>query len=242
MTNIGDHLEHEMPRLKRYARALTRDVVAADDLVQDCLVRALSKAHLWQEGTNLRAWLFTILHNQHVNHIRRAVREGMAVALSDSEPSLRTAPDQARGLELRDIDRCLALLPAEQRRVLLMIGRDGMRYEEVAAAMNVPVGTIRSRLSRGRTTLRQLLTAETPATGFRDRAATAPRRRDRSHSTGRVIPACRFLITSTPVGPPTTTSDAMPTKSPVSTTPTTAASRASSAAGSSISARQQSAM
>jgi RNA polymerase sigma-70 factor, ECF subfamily len=174
MTNIAERLEHEMPRLRRYARALTRDVVAADDLVQDCLTRALSKAHLWQQGTDLRAWLFTILHNQHVNHVRRSVREGTAVALSDGEPALRTPPDQARGLELRDLDRCLRRLPAEQRAALLLIGRDGMRYEEVAAALAVPVGTIRSRLSRGRESLRQLLGLDAPPDRFRGAAAPCP--------------------------------------------------------------------
>jgi RNA polymerase sigma-70 factor (ECF subfamily) len=177
MTNIGDQLEHEMPRLRRYARALTRDVVAADDLVQDCLTRALSKAHLWQQGTDLRAWLFTILHNQHVNHIRRAVREGAAVALSDSEPALRTPPDQTRGLEVRDLDRCLKRLPAEQRAVLLLVGRDGMRYEEVATALAVPVGTVRSRLSRGRESLRQLLATEALPDRFRGAAAPCPKGR-----------------------------------------------------------------
>ncbi len=177
MTNIGDQLEHEMPRLRRYARALTRDVVAADDLVQDCLTRALSKAHLWQQGTDLRAWLFTILHNQHVNHIRRAVREGAAVSLSDSEPALRTPPDQTRGLEVRDLDRCLKRLPAEQRAVLLLVGRDGMRYEEVATALEVPVGTVRSRLSRGRESLRQLLATDALPDRFRSAAAPCPKGR-----------------------------------------------------------------
>ena len=79
MADIHRSIEVEIPRLRRYARALTRDVVAADDLVQDCLARALGKLHLWEEGTDLRAWLFTILHNQYVNQVRRAVREGAAV-------------------------------------------------------------------------------------------------------------------------------------------------------------------
>ena len=72
-------IEAEIPRLRRYARALTRDLMAADDLVQECLTRALSKLHLWQQGTDLRAWLFTILHNQYINHVRRTAREGTAV-------------------------------------------------------------------------------------------------------------------------------------------------------------------
>ena len=88
MADTHHDIEAEIPRLRRYARALTRDVVSADDLVQDCLTRALGKLHLWQEGSDLRAWLFTILHNQYVNHIRRAVREGAVVALNETEPML----------------------------------------------------------------------------------------------------------------------------------------------------------
>jgi RNA polymerase sigma factor (sigma-70 family) len=149
-------IEAEIPRLRRYARALTRDVVAADDLVQDCLTRALGKLHLWQQGTDLRAWLFTILHNQYVNYVRRAVREGAAVGLSDTEPLLSRPAQQGRRLELRDLERAIAKLPDEQRSVILLVGLEGMRYEEVAAVLGVPVGTIRSRLSRGREALRRL--------------------------------------------------------------------------------------
>ncbi len=157
MADICSRIEDEIPRLRRYARALTRDINAADDLVQDCLTRALSKIHLWQQGTDLRAWLFTILHNQYVNHVRRAVREGAAVGLSDAEPLLTSAPNQGKRLELRDLERAIAKLPEEQRSVLLLVGLEGMRYEEVAAVLNVPVGTVRSRLSRGREMLRQLM-------------------------------------------------------------------------------------
>ena len=136
---------------------LTRDVTAADDLVQDCLTRALSKLHLWQEGTDLRAWLFTILHNQYVNQVRRAVREGAAVGLSETEPLLTRAPHQGKRLELRDLERAIAKLPEEQRSVILLVGLEGMRYEEVAEVLDVPVGTVRSRLSRGREALRRLM-------------------------------------------------------------------------------------
>jgi RNA polymerase sigma-70 factor, ECF subfamily len=157
VADIFRDIEAEIPRLRRYARALTRDLVAADDLVQDCLTRALGKLHLWQEGTDLRAWLFTILHNQYVNYVRRAVREGAAVGLSESEPLLTRAPQQSKRLELRDLERAIAKLPEEQRSVILLVGLEGMRYEEVAAVLDVPVGTIRSRLSRGREALRRLV-------------------------------------------------------------------------------------
>ena len=156
MADTYHDIEAEIPRLRRYARALTRDVVSADDLVQDCLTRALGKLHLWQEGSYLRAWLFTILHNQYVNHIRRAVREGAAVALNETEPMLSRAPQQGKRLELRDLERAITQLPEEQRSVILLVGLEGMRYEEVAAVLDVPVGTIRSRLSRGREALRRL--------------------------------------------------------------------------------------
>src|SRR3954452_17740791 len=98
VTDIYRSIEAEIPRLRRYARALTRDVSAADDLVQDCLARALARLHLWQEGTDLRAWLFTILHNQYVNHVRRSAREGSAIGISDSEPQLTSRPNQGNRL------------------------------------------------------------------------------------------------------------------------------------------------
>lgn len=157
MANSYPDIEAEIPRLRRYARALTRDMTTADDLVQDCLARALAKLHLWREGTDLRAWLFTILHNQYVNYVRRAVREGAPVGLSESEPLLTRAPHQGKRLELRDLERAIARLPEEQRVVILLVGLEGMRYEEVAAVLSVPVGTVRSRLSRGREALRRMI-------------------------------------------------------------------------------------
>jgi len=157
VTDIYHSIEAEIPRLRRYARVLARDVAGADDLVQDCLTRALEKLHLWQEGTDLRAWLFTILHNQYVNHVRRAVREGAPVGLSESEPMLAQMPRQGKRLELRDLERALAKLPDDQRSVILLVGLEGMRYEEVAEILDIPVGTVRSRLSRGRDALRRLM-------------------------------------------------------------------------------------
>jgi RNA polymerase sigma-70 factor, ECF subfamily len=149
-------IEAEIPRLRRYARALTHDAIVADDLVQDCLARALGRLHLWREGTDLRAWLFTILHHQYVNHVRRSAREGSAVRLTDHEPMLARAPQQGKRLELRDLERAFAKLPDTQRSAILLVALEGMRYDEVAAVLDVPVGTIRSRLSRGREALRRL--------------------------------------------------------------------------------------
>ena len=161
MAELYRDIEGEIPRLRRYARALTRDIITADDLVQECLTRAMGRLHLWQQGTDLRAWLFTILHNQYVNHVRRIAREGAAVGLSEREPLLARAPQQGQRLELRDLERAIAKLPDTQRSVILLVGLEGMRYDEVAAALDVPVGTIRSRLSRGREALRRL-TSLTP--------------------------------------------------------------------------------
>ena len=150
-------LEAEIPRLRRYARALTRDVTRADDLVQSCLTRAVAKQHLWQPGTDLRAWLFTILHNQHVNEVRRSVREGITVAVEDMAPVLTVQSNAYASLQLRDLEAAIASLPQEQRQVILLVGLEGMRYEEVALILDVPVGTVRSRLSRGRDQLRRLM-------------------------------------------------------------------------------------
>jgi RNA polymerase sigma-70 factor, ECF subfamily len=166
MSDFGNLLEHEIPRLRRYARALTRDATRADDLVQSCLLRALAKSHLWQPGTDLRAWLFTILHNQHVNDVRRAVREGINIPVEDVAPVLTVPSTQGSTLQLRDVDRALARLPEEQRQVLLLVGLEGMRYEEVAAVLDIPVGTVRSRLSRGRDMLRHLLDMKARADRF----------------------------------------------------------------------------
>jgi RNA polymerase sigma-70 factor (ECF subfamily) len=159
MSDFARLLQNEIPRLRRYARALTRDAARADDLVQSCLVRAIAKKHRWEPGTDLRAWLFTILHNQNVNEVRRSVREGVVVAVSveDVAPMLTVAPRAAASLQLRDLERAIKLLPEEQRQVILLVGLEGMRYEEVAAVLDIPIGTVRSRLSRGREMLRRLM-------------------------------------------------------------------------------------
>lgn len=157
MTDFAELLEAEIPRLRRYARALTRDVTRADDLVQSCLTRALAKQHLWQPDTDLRAWLFTILHNQHVNDVRRGVRESAAVTAENITPTLTVQPRALGVLQLRDLEAAIAKLPEEQRQVILLVGLEGMSYAEVALVLGVPVGTVRSRLSRGREQLRHLM-------------------------------------------------------------------------------------
>jgi RNA polymerase sigma-70 factor (ECF subfamily) len=157
MDDLAHQISEQMPRLRRYARALLRSEVEADDLVQECVLRALSKRHLWQEGTDLRAWLFTILHNLYVNHVRRSAREGLSLDVSNIDKETGHFPGQDKRLELRDLDRALARLPDEQRTVIFLIGLEGMDYATAAKVVGVPVGTVRSRLSRGREELRRLM-------------------------------------------------------------------------------------
>jgi RNA polymerase sigma-70 factor (ECF subfamily) len=157
--NFARMLEAKIPQLRRYARALTRDVARADDLVQDCLTRAVAKQHLWQSGTNLRAWLFTLLHNQYVNDVRRLVREGSHVVLEEAS-ELTAQSNAIPTLQLRDLEAALGRLQPEQRQVILLVGLEGMSYGEVASVVNVPIGTVRSRLSRGRDQLRRLMGME----------------------------------------------------------------------------------
>ena len=157
MTEFTRLLEAQLPRLRRYARALTRDLSRADDLVQDTLVRALAKQHLYQDGTNLRAWLFTLMHNQHVNNARRNVREGNSLDVDTVAAHLVAVTDPTASRQLRELEEAIGKLAMEQRQVILLIGLEGMSYEETAAILNVPIGTVRSRLSRSREVLRRLM-------------------------------------------------------------------------------------
>ena len=158
MNDFARVLQAEIPRLRRYARALARGNMAwADDLVQTCLTRAIAKQHLWRIGSDLRAWLFTILHNQHVNDVRRSAREGVGIDVDEVAPILPVLPSAMPSLELRDLEIALAKVPDEQRQVILLVGLEGMSYEEIASILQIPVGTVRSRISRGRDQLRRLM-------------------------------------------------------------------------------------
>src|SRR6516162_972050 len=154
--SLYSQIEVLIPRLRRYARAMVHDPVAADDLVQDSLARALGKVHLWEDGTDLRAWLFTILHNQHISLSRQAARQRRVVELQKIKRGSELLPNQIARLELRDLERAIARLPEEQRSLILLVGLEGMSYEEAASVANLPVGTVRSRVSRGRETLRMM--------------------------------------------------------------------------------------
>jgi RNA polymerase sigma-70 factor, ECF subfamily len=165
MSTIGHLLMPEIAHLRRYARALTKDFSRAEDLLQSCLVRALEKQHLWEPGSDLRAWLFTIMHNQHVNEIRRLVREGLPVPIDEVDSNLGAGPTAEASLQLSDAEQAIACLPRYQREVIILAG-EGRHYEEMAKGLGVTIGTVRSRLSRGRTRMRKLMgiddDAETP--------------------------------------------------------------------------------
>jgi len=149
-----------IPRLRRYARALVGDRAGADDLVQDTLERAWTKLHLYRQGTDLRAWLFTVMHNVHVNRIR-ATR--LADPLDDDLPELASRGTQSDALVLRDLDRAIARLPADQRAVLLLVTLEEMSYDEVARTLGIPIGTVMSRLSRAREKLRSMMLGQSAA-------------------------------------------------------------------------------
>jgi RNA polymerase sigma factor (sigma-70 family) len=168
----------QIPGLRRYARALTGDAWAADDLVQDTLERACSKWRLWTVGTDLRAWLFTIMHNLFANDTRRLSRQRQAGTQLDLDdvPNELVAPDAALNLSL-DLQRCLLRLPQEQRTVLLLASLEDMRYDEIARVTGTPIGTVMSRLSRARTRLQLLLDAPPNADGSVGASTVSPLRR-----------------------------------------------------------------
>jgi RNA polymerase sigma-70 factor (ECF subfamily) len=151
-------IEH-IPRLRRYARALVGDRYIADDLVQDTLERAWNKFYLWRPGSDLRAWLFTIMHNVFVNQARR---RGYEIEQTVEEmPAVAVRGTQTLQLELQDVDRALRVLPAEQREVVLLVAVEELSYKEVSRALDVPIGTVMSRLSRARERMRHVLGSQT---------------------------------------------------------------------------------
>ena len=140
-----------IPRLRRYARALVGDLAGADDLVQDTMERAWLRLSSWRRTAELRPWLFAIMHNLHIDQLRRACVPTVPFDESTPEPS---QPAAASTLDARDMQAALAILPPDQRAVLLLVALDDMTYEQVAATLQIPIGTVMSRLSRAREKLR----------------------------------------------------------------------------------------
>ena len=156
MHQFLDEIEESVPALRRYARALTRNVDRADDLVQDCIERGIRKQGLWKPTGSLKSWLFRILLNLYRNELRTNRRRGEHVAVESLlvEPSV--APSQPGRIALAEMARAIDTLAAEQREALLLVVLEGMSYSEAAEIIGVPIGTLMSRLGRARAALRTL--------------------------------------------------------------------------------------
>jgi RNA polymerase sigma-70 factor (ECF subfamily) len=156
--SFADDLLSEVPHLRRFARGLCGDPGLADDLVQDCLERALAKAHLYDPSRPLRAWLYAVLRNIHISGLRRAGRSQIAMSIDDmASGEDAIAGEQEAQLGVRDVSEALDRLPPAHREVILLVALEEMSYRDVAEITGVPLGTVMSRLSRARSTLRNIL-------------------------------------------------------------------------------------
>ena len=156
--DLRSQIAGHIPQLRRFARALAGDRALADDLVQDCIERALRKWHLYDETRSLRTWLFTILRNVYISGLRRDGRGAASKSLDElgaGEGAVR--PDQESRLAVGDIAAAVGKLGDEQREVILLVALEDMSYREIAHVTGVPIGTVMSRLSRARARLRELL-------------------------------------------------------------------------------------
>lgn len=162
MADFARRLVAEIPALRRYARALARDPAEADDLVQDCLERAWSRAHLFRPERDLRVWLYAILHNGFVSDQRRKRRRPAVAPVAEAVDRLATPPAQDLDRTMADLDRALDALPAEQRAALVLVVVEGLSCDEAARVLDVPAGTVMSRLHRARRRLRALMEGEAP--------------------------------------------------------------------------------
>jgi RNA polymerase sigma-70 factor (ECF subfamily) len=167
-------IEREIPFLRRWVRRWQRDKADADDLIQDTLVQALANAHLWQPGSDLRAWLFTIMRNQFLGTVHKSARSASALqSLAEADPGPAPDPREAR-LTLRDLGAALRRLPGNQRSAVLLIGVEGKSYAEAAQSMGTSVGAVRSHLARGRDRLKTAVNGVEVRSPFARRPARAP--------------------------------------------------------------------
>ncbi len=151
-------LAGELPHLRRFARALAGDTALADDLVQDCVERALNKSHLYDPARPLRAWLYTVLRNIFISGLRRNGRSAVVKTVDEllgNEGS--SPPAQEDRLSAALVAEALNRLPPQHREVIILVGLEEMSYRDVAEIVGVPLGTVMSRLSRARESLRQIL-------------------------------------------------------------------------------------
>jgi RNA polymerase sigma-70 factor (ECF subfamily) len=161
-TDLRDDLDRYVEQLQRYAFALTGNRDRAQDLVQDCLVRALANSRRFVPGTNLRAWLFTLLHNLYVSEARSQSRRSDDLSVGDLGEEAVADGGQLVHVEFRDMVASLRALDPDQRAVILLVGVEGLSYKEAADVLEVPIGTVMSRLSRGREALRGLTEGRAP--------------------------------------------------------------------------------
>lgn len=161
MPDVSAQIVGCIPSLRRYARGLTGNRETADDLVQDALERAWTRIALWQRRGDLRAWLFSILHNLFVDRVRSA-RSSPMEEMPEEETIAPVRAAQTDMLEVRDLDQALLKLPPEQREVLLLVAVEQLSYAQVARVLDVPAGTVMSRLSRARERLRAVLEGHAP--------------------------------------------------------------------------------
>jgi len=148
-----------IPRLRRYARALVGDRTKADDLVQDTMERGWSRLSTWRPSGDMRAWLFGIMHNLYVDQVRKPSLA--TVELDEDTPMPYQMTAQTGRMEMRDLEKALQVLPAEQREILLLVALEEMTYEEISATLGIPLGTVMSRLSRARERLRAQMEGKT---------------------------------------------------------------------------------
>ena len=157
---LGQQFTAQIPALRRYAKALLGNSSDVEDLVQETLTRALTKRHVWDRVRDVRAYMFTTLHNLYADWVGRQARQGPLTPIENVEWQLNKPAEQPSAMALRDLERGMRQLPMEQRQVVLLVGLEGMRYKEVAEMLDIPIGTVMSRLSRGRETLRRIMDGE----------------------------------------------------------------------------------
>ncbi|HSY08650.1 MAG TPA: sigma-70 family RNA polymerase sigma factor [Steroidobacteraceae bacterium] len=190
---VADEMVALMPQMHNFARSLCRDAVRAADLVQEALLRALSNVERFQPGTNLKAWLFTILRNEHYSQLRRQKFEAVGMDTANlPEPSV--LPEHDGEIELRELNSALSTLPTGQRTALLLVSASGLSYEEAAAICGCAVGTIKSRVARAREMLVELLDNNKSAPRRRAPARTA--QSTRAARASRALPATRHVFHS----------------------------------------------
>ena len=157
MNQVYTEIEGFVPQLRRYAIRLCRNLADADDLVQESMARALKNSHMFEGGSNLRAWLFTIMHNVHMSAMRRRKYVGSPIDPDSAAAMLSVRPQQELALEIMSLIKAMKGIPDAQREAMILVGVEEMSYEQTSERLKVPIGTIKSRVSRGRDALRTAL-------------------------------------------------------------------------------------